>query len=70
MKFKGNLIILEHGTIKMYLDEGSHLCPPRVIWDCEFKQKGKESLWDDFLTLEEAMCWYEKMVKSYVKGVL
>ena len=35
-----------------------------------FKQNDKESLWDDFLTLEEAMCWYEKMVKSYVKEVL
>ena len=66
MKFKGNLIILEHGTIKMYLDVGSHLYPPCVIWDCEFKQKGKESLWEDFLTLEEAIMWYNDMRVSHI----
>ena len=66
MKFKGNFISLEHGTIEMYLDVGSHLCPPCVIWDCEFKQNDKESLWDDFLTLEEAMCWYKDMVETHI----
>ena len=66
MKFKGNFITLEHGTIEMYLDVGSHLCPPCVIWDCEFKQNDKESWCGDFLSLEEAIMWYNNMVETHI----
>ena len=66
MEFKGNFITLEYGTIEMYLDVGSHLYPPCVIWDCEFKQNDKESLWEDFLSLEEAIMWYNNMVETHI----
>ena len=66
MKFKGNFISLEYGTIEMYLDVGSRLYPPCVIWDCEFKQNDKESLWKDFLSLEEAIMWYNNMVETHI----